>query len=361
MKAVILVGGFGTRLKPLSINTPKAMMPVINVPFLEYVIRHLVQHNIRYIVLAMSHLAKPIEDYLGDGSRFGVNLTYTIEDTALGTAGAVKNAEKYLDEAFFILNGDIFTDLDLTAMMTFHLQRKAVATLALTPVDDPTHYGLIDTDTQNRVVRFLEKPSWEQVTTNMINAGTYILQPEVLAGIPPQEKFSFERQVFPSMLKQGAPIYAYPSSHYWIDIGTPRKYHQLNRDLLDGKSNQYAFESSRWIGSDQADKTGLKADISQPLVVGDNCKINNRVKLTGPLVIGSSCSIAPNAVIEDCVIWKNVKIGEGAVVKHSIIANNCHIGSGSVIGNSIIADNVVMSDGCQLEPGSKIWPDKRLG
>jgi len=334
MKAVILVGGFGTRLKPLSINTPKAMMPVINTPFLEYVIRRLASHNITSIVLAISHLAKPIEGYLGDGSRFGVNLSYTVEDTALGTAGAVKNAEKYLDEAFFILNGDIFTDLDLSAMMTFHLQRKALITIALTPVDDPTHYGLIETDTQNKVT---------------------------LADIPPQKKFSFERQVFPPLLEQGVPIYAYPSSYYWIDIGTPRKYHQLNRDLLNGKSNQYTFKPSGRIGNGESGSSHPEADIIQPLIVGDNCKISHRAKLTGPLVTGSGGSIAANAVVEDCVIWNNVEIGAGAVVKHSIIANNCHIGSGSIIGNSVIADNVVIADGYQLEPGSKIWPDTRLG
>lgn len=208
MKAVILVGGFGTRLKPLSINVPKAMMPVINIPFLEYVIRRLAIHNITHIVLAISHLAEPIEDYLGDGSRFGVNLIYSVEDTALGTAGAVKNAERYLDEAFFVLNGDIFTDLDLTSMMTSHLQRKALITIALTPVEDPTQYGLIDTDARNRVSRFLEKPGLEQVTTNMINAGTYILQPEVLADIPSRTNFSFEHQVFPPLLERGESIYA---------------------------------------------------------------------------------------------------------------------------------------------------------
>lgn len=309
-------------------------------------------HNIRQIVLAISHLVEPIKSYLGDGSRFGANLTYTIEDTALGTAGAVKNAEKYLNKAFFILNGDIFTDLDLTAMMTFHVRRKSLITIALTPVDNPTHYGLIETDTKNRVSRFIEKPSWEQVTTNMINAGTYILEPEVLANIPPQQKFSFERQVFPPLLEQRESIYTYLSSYYWIDIGTPHKYQQLNRDLLNGKSNQYAYKPESSFSG---------ADIIQPLVVGDNFEISGNAKLIGPLVIGPGSNIASNAVIEDCIIWNDVAIEAGAVVKHSIIGNNCHIGSGSIIGNSVIADNVTISDGYQLEPGSKIWPDTRLG
>jgi len=352
MKAVILVGGFGTRLKPLSINTPKAMMPVINVPFLEYVIRRLASHNITHIVLTISHLAEPIESYLGNGSRFGVNITYTVEDTALGTAGAVKNAEQYLDESFLVLNGDIFTDLDLTAMIAAHTKRGAMITIALTPVDDPTQYGLIDTDDKNRITRFLEKPGLDQVTTNMINAGTYVLEPEVLSDIPKQTKFSFEHQVFPPLLERGEPIYAYPSSCYWIDIGTPQKYQQLNRDLLSGKSNQYTLKPGNSLPG---------ADISQPLVIGENCNISNHARLYGPLVVGSGCVIASNAVIEDCVIWSDVKIEDEAVVEHSIIANKCHIGNSCFISNSVIADNVNIADGYRLEPGSKIAPDSQLG
>jgi len=180
MKAIILTGGEATRLRPLTCNTPKAMVPVLNTPFLEHVIRHLSQHQVREIVLTLSHRQQPIKRYFRDGSQFGVRLSYTIEDTPLGTAGAVKNAEKYLDETFLVLNGDIFTDLDITAMIQFHRDRKAKVTIALTPVDDPTSYGLVETDAQSRITRFLEKPKPSEITTNMINAGTYILEPDVL-------------------------------------------------------------------------------------------------------------------------------------------------------------------------------------
>ena len=195
MKAVILVGGEATRLLPLTCNRPKAMVPVLNIPFLEHVIRYLSKHQIKDIILAQSHLSQPIKSYFGDGSQFGVKLSYTVEDAPLGTAGAVKNTERYLGETFLVLNGDIFTDLDITAMISFHLERRAKATIALTPVDDPTSYGLIETDAQERVMRFLEKPSWSQVTTNMINAGTYVLEPDVLTHIPPQTNFTFERDL----------------------------------------------------------------------------------------------------------------------------------------------------------------------
>jgi mannose-1-phosphate guanylyltransferase len=360
MKAVILVGGLGTRLRPLSINTPKAMMPVVNTPFLEYVIRRLSRHKIGHIVLAISHLAQPIEDYLGDGSRFGVSLSYSLEEEALGTAGAVKNTQKYLDEAFLVLNGDVFTDLDITSMVTIHRQRQAKITIALTPVADPTSYGLIETDNQGRVTRFLEKPDWEQVTTNMINAGTYIMEAEVLDSIPRQTQFSFEHQVFPPLLSRGEPVYAYPSDCYWMDIGTPEKYHQLNRDLLDGKSNQYHFDSDKCIVIGQQSNIHSTAKITGPAVIGDSCRIGQKARLAGPLVIGAGSTIAREAIVEDCVIWHGVDIQPGAKVKNSIIANSCRIGAGSVVEGAVVSDHVTIADGYQLEPGSKIWPDTRL-
>ena len=361
MKAVILVGGLGTRLRPLSVNTPKAMMPVVNTPFLEYVIRRLSRHQIRHIVLAISHLAQPIENYLGDGSRFGISLSYSLEEEALGTAGAVKNAQKYLDEAFLVLNGDVFTDLDITSMIAFHRQRQAKITIALTPVADPTSYGLIETDNQGRVTRFLEKPDWEQVTTNMINAGTYIMEAEVLDSIPQQTQFSFEHQVFPPLLARGEPIYACPSDCYWMDIGTPEKYHQLNRDLLNGKSNQFRFNSDSRIVIGQQSNIHSTARITGPAVIGDSCHIGQKARLTGPLVVGVESTIAREAIVEDSIIWHGVDIQPGAIIRHSIIANNCRIGAGSTIEDSVVSDNVTIADGYKLKPGSKIWPDKSLG
>ncbi len=359
MKAVILVGGLGTRLRPLTINTPKAMVPVLNTPFLEYVIRRLRQHNVREVVLALSHLAQPIEDYFGIGSRWGIRLNYVFEETPLGTAGAVKNAENFLDETFLVLNGDIFTDLDLTAMMDFHSKSRSKATIALTPVDDPTSYGLIETDAKGRVTRFLEKPSWKQVTTNMINAGTYILEPDVMSHVPPQTKFSFEREVFPHLLEQREPIYAYPSSCYWMDIGTPEKYHQLNQDLLSGRSNQYRSVEQIVIG--EQDNIHPTAQIKGPTLVGNNCTIGHKVKLAGPVVTGSGGIILENAIIKESIIWHDVRIEPGALVSHSIIANNCRLGAGSIIEDSVLGDNVTVASGHRLEPGSKIWPGTAVG
>ncbi len=359
MKAVILSGGLGTRLRPLTINTPKTMVPLLNIPFLEYTIQRFNRHNIEEAVLALSYLPQPIEDYFGNGSRFGIKLNYILEKTPLGTAGAIKNAEKFLDESFLVLNGDIFTDLDLTAMMYSHSQKKARVTIALTPVDDPTSYGLVETDAQGRVTQFLEKPSWSQVTTNMINAGTYILEPDVLSAIPPQTKFSFEHEVFPPLLERGELIYAYPSYCYWMDIGTPEKYLQLNKDLLNGKSNQYHSAEKVIIG--EQNNIHQTAQITEPAVIGNNCTIEQKAKLIGPVIIGSDCKISQGAIIEDSIIWGGVDIGAGATIRRSIIANNCRIGAGSIVEDSVLGDNVTIAEGYKLEADSRIWPGTRVG
>ena len=359
MKAVILSGGLGTRLRPLTINTPKTMVPVLNIPFLEYAIRRLIKHNVREVVLALNYLPQPIEDYFGNGSRFGIKLNYILEESPLGTAGAVKNAEKLLDESFLVLNGDIFTDLDLTAMMDFHSNRKSKVTIALTPVDDPTSYGLVETDTQDRVIRFLEKPSWSQVTTNMINAGTYILEPDVLSSIPTQKKFSFEHKVFPPLLERGEPIYAYPSYCYWMDIGTPEKYWRLNKDLLNGRSNQYHSVAQIVIGEQK--NIHQTARVSGPVVVGNNCTLGRNVRLSGPAVIGSDGKILEGAVVEESIIWGAVDIGAGVTVRRSIIANNCRLSAGSIVEDSVLGDNVTVAEGYKLEADSRIWPGTWVG
>ena len=362
MKAVILVGGEATRLRPLTLNTPKAMVPVLNRPFLEHVIHHLTQHQVKDVILTLSNLAQPIEDYFGDGSQFGVRLAYTVEDTPLGTAGAVRNATKYLDETFIVLNGDIFTDLNLKEMIDFHRKRKAKVTIALTPVEDPTSYGLIETTTQGKVNRFLEKPSPSEITTDMINAGTYIIEPDVLDYIPEQTNFSFERQLFPQLLDQGEPVYAYPSSAYWIDIGTPEKYLKLHRDLLSGKSNYYSPCSSDEVATGEGCRIHPTAQIAGRIFMGDNCTVEAEARLTGPIVIGSGCTIAEGAVIEDSLLWHNVSIGRKARIKGSIIADNCRLEANSWVSDgSVLGDNVTVTYGYKLEPSSRIQPGETVG
>jgi mannose-1-phosphate guanylyltransferase len=360
MKAVILVGGEATRLLPLTCNTPKVMVPVINIPFLEHVIHYLSQHQIKDIILAQRHLSQPIKSYFGNGSRFEVKLTSTIEDIPLGTAGAVKNAAQYLDDTFLVLNGDIYTDLDIAAMIGFHLKRKAKATIALTPVDDPTSYGLIETNAQGRVTRFLEKPKWSEVTTNMINAGTYVLEPEALNRIPPQANFSFEHELFPLLLDQGEPVCAYTSSAYWIDIGTPEKYFQLHRDLFSGNSARHSCPIGDEVLVGEQSYIHPTVHIRGPAVIGSNCIIGHKVKLTGPVVIGSGGTIQEDTVIEESIIWRNAQLGQRVSIKNSIIADNCRLNDNTTIEDSILGDSVTVVSGCKLEPGSKIWSGRTV-
>lgn len=355
MKAVVLVGGKAIRLEPLTSNIPKALVPVLNIPFLEHVIRHLVRHRVDEIILAQGHMAKSIEDYLGNGNRFGVRLSYVTEDIPLGTAGAIKNTEKYLDDdTFLVLNGDIFTDLDLTAMVEFHRRKKALVSIALTAVDDPTAYGLIETGAGSRVTRFLEKPGPEEVTTNMINAGSYVLEPGVLDRIAAQKPVSIERETFPQLLASGEPVYAYPSTAYWMDSGTPEKYLQLHRDLLAGKCRGYSFspDEAALIGRNSV--IHPTAQITRPVVIGADCYIGRGVRLSGPVVFGDGCTIEENSAVEDSVIWRNSHLEAGVSLKSCVIANDCHLGEGSS------AEGAVLGDGVSVTAGTKLEPERRV-
>jgi mannose-1-phosphate guanylyltransferase len=358
MKAVILSGGFGTRLRPLTINTPKSMVPVLNIPFLEYFIKRLKAHKVSDIALAVSYLAEPIKDYFGDGSRFDVKLSYTVEKTPLGTAGAVKNAGGFIDEPTLVFNGDIFTDLDITAMVENHKQNKAMLTIALTPVEDPTSYGLVETDNRNKIVRFLEKPNPDEITTNMINAGTYILEPEVMSLIPSQTNCSFERDIFPLLLREKKDVFAYPEDCYWMDIGKPENYFQLHYDLLNSKSNQYSFNNGKKkVVTGSHCVIHPSSQITGPAVIGDNCVIGEDVKINGSVVIGSNCQISNSSVIDDCILWNSVHVEPFAHIKHSIIANNSHIGSGCTIEQAVLGNNTIIGYGQHVKAGRLVSPN----
>ena len=361
MQAVILVGGQAVRLRPLTTNTPKAMVPVLNRPFLEYVIRNLARHGVNDIILAQHHLAGPIEEHLGDGSRFGVKITYVVEDSPRGTAGAFKNVEKHIKGTFLGMNGDIFNDLDITAMVAFHRQQNATATIALTPVEDPTAYGLIETDNNGRVERFLEKPKPDEITTNMINAGTYVLEPEVLAQIPPDVQVSIERETFPLLVSSGQPVYAFPSSGYWMDMGTPEKYLQLHRDLLAGRSTWYIPGTDAEVLIGEGCSIDPSAEIIGPVVIGDNCIIGPYVRIVGPVVIGTECDIGEGSDIEDSVLWHNVRLGNRVNMKSSVVADSCMLNDGSNIEGGVLGDHVMVSAGARLGPGIVIDPGETVG
>jgi len=335
MKAVILVGGEATRLRPLTCNTPKIMVPVLNRPFLERLVDYLKEHNITDIILAGGESLEQIQDYFGDGSKLGVRITYSVEDFPMGTAGAVKNAERFLDDAFIVFNGDVFTDIDLRVMMRLHRENKAIASLALTSVDDPTIYGVVETDSQGRVKRFIEKPSWDKVTTNMINAGIYILEPDILSYITLNAFSMFEHDVFPPLLEKGQAIYGYPFQDYWIDIGTPDKYLKVQHDLLQRYVGDKGtkFEGESFVHS--------SAQIEGPAIIGEACSIDKNSIVKGPAVLGARCRVEEDAVI--------------------LVASRCFIGEESeILDGCILGDDVLIGKGSKLPNGTKIWPGKTI-
>jgi mannose-1-phosphate guanylyltransferase len=275
----------------------------------------------------------------------------------------VKNAERYLDSTFFIFNGDVMTGLDLGAMLEFHRQKSAAVTIALTPVEDPTAYGLVEIDDERRVQRFVEKPSWDRVTTNLINAGTYIAEPEIFRYVPPKLYYMFEHGLFPVLLQTGDPMYGFPSNAYWIDIGTPQKYLSLHRDILSGRVDVRVpgtrLREGVWIDEDcRIDPT---AKISSPVVLGRGVTIGPNSVLTGPVVMGPGCRVGRNTVIEDAVIWSDTRIGD------SITMKQCVVGAGSVIEDQCwITNGAIIGDRCRIGAGNKlehairIWPSKSI-
>jgi mannose-1-phosphate guanylyltransferase len=358
MKAVILAGGEGTRLHPLTCNTPKVMVPILNKPFLEYLILYLKEHSVRDIILTTSYLPDRIQSYFGDGAESGVHLTYLIEEQPLGTAGAVKNAEAFLDEPFFVINGDIVTGIDLTTMMSRHRKTKPKVSLALTPVDNPTIYGVVETDAEGMVKRFVEKPSWQEVTTNMINAGIYIVEPEVLSYIPPSTPSMFEHYLFPLLLRKGEPILSYPSATYWIDIGTPEKYLKVHHDLLLNKAPSLSIYCAQ-ISSNS--RIHPSAQIEGPVLIGEGCVIAQGAQVKGPTVLGPRCQVGEDAVIEGAILWQESEVGKKAILKNCIVSSRCYIQEGSqVLDNCVLGDNVVVGRDNKLAQDTKVWPDKRI-
>jgi mannose-1-phosphate guanylyltransferase len=332
VKAVVLVGGEGTRLRPLTYITVKAMVPVLNKPFLEYTIRHLSHHNIKEIILAIGYKPDRITEYFSDENPFGTKLVYSIETEPLGTAGAVKNAQSHIDDRLFVMNGDIFTDLNITDMLQFHDKKGAKVTIALTPVEDPTRFGVVETNSDRRVTRFVEKPRRQEVTSNMINAGLYIIEKKVLERIPEGQRCMFEHNIFPSLINEGEPVYGFTTDAYWMDTGTPEKYLELNGDLLRGKSTQVDFKEAD-IRIDKQSNVHSKSSLVGPILIDKNCDIGEEVELKGPVVIGTGCKIHNGAVIENSVLWQNIIVGRKAALKDCIVASN-----------SCIDDNVHMSD-----------------
>jgi len=341
MKALILIGGEGTRLRPLTLNTLKCMVPIANKHFFEYQIQMLKKYNIKDIILSICYLPDKIKHLIGNGKNYKVNIKYAIEDTPLGTAGAIKNAESLLADDTVVLNGDILTDIDLHKMMQLHKKNRAIATIGLHEVEDPTSYGVVETDNNNKIINFLEKPGWMETKSKWINAGVYIFNKKILNFIPYGKNYSLERSVFPEILSKGKTMIGFKSDAYWIDIGTMENYKQANFDIMEKrfKIPLVSKKLSRWnIKIGKKTHVSIRANLKGPIIIGDFCKIEKGNY--GPLlIIGNHCEVDGDCMISNSIIWENVKIGKNVKINNSIIGKNCEIQSNSIIEKSIIGDN----------------------
>ncbi|MBN2168358.1 MAG: NDP-sugar synthase, partial [Actinobacteria bacterium] len=339
----------------------KPMLPLVNIPFLEIELLHLKQYGIEEVILSTGYLPSVFDEYFGDGSRLGMKLIHVTEDKPLGTCGAIKNVAEHLGgEPVIICNGDILTDLDIRALVEYHNNKKSVVTITLTPVDDPTAYGLVPLDEEGRIMEFLEKPSWDQVVTNMINAGTYVLDPAVLRDVPMNEQYSFERQLFPDLLEGGTPMYGYPSECYWLDLGTPAKYLGAHHDILEGKVNIKnrggSAESGICLGENV--RGAKNADLYGPLLVGDDVVIEEGARVGGKTCVGNGVRIGKGSNIKGSVIMDCAKIGENCLIEDSIIGRSAELGdSVQVAGCSVLGDNIQAKAENEFKNGIRVWPE----
>lgn len=340
MQALILAGGKGTRLRPLTVYTPKPIVPICNRPFLLYQIDTLRRAGITDITLSLSYQPNKIEQLLGDGSDWGVKLKYTVEPQPMGTAGAFKFAEDLIRQPTVVFNGDILTDLDLKTVIREHNEKKATATIVLTPVPNPTTYGLVETESNGAIRRFLEKPKADEVTCNTINAGTYVLQPEVLDFIPAGEGYSFEYGLFPDLLERKESFYAHvPARTYWIDIGTPERYLQAHQDLLANRVGRIHIKDRRGDFD-----SATAAEIDEISMIGDDCQIKPGAQIINS-VLGTGCFVEERARVENSVIWPHTRIGTAAEVIGGVVGRGCHIGRSAIVApGAVLGDKTSLTD-----------------
>ena len=361
MKAVIMAGGFGTRLRPLTNNLPKPMVPMANKPMMEHILELLIRCKVTDIITLLYFNPEIIENYFGDGSRFDVKMTYLSAADDLGTAGSVKHAARYLDKSFLVISGDLLTDFDLLKAIDFHKGQRAVATMVLTHVENPLPFGIVITDKDGRINRFMEKPGWGEVFSDTINTGIYILEPEVLDMIPPNQEFDFSKDLFPILLEKKKALYGYIADGYWKDVGSLEEYRQANMDILNGKvkvniPGEEAGRGGVWLGKDA--KVDFTCKLEQSVVVGANCKIGANVRIANS-IIGGNCTIEEGAAIISSVLWDNVSIGQKVVMQENVVGSKSNVMEGAYL-----AEGAIISDNCQIGKGStvkanvKVWPYK---
>ncbi len=363
MKAVIMAGGQGTRLRPLTSNQPKPMLPVVNRPMMEHILNLLVKCGFREMVVTLQFLPTLITNYFGDGSEWGVSLEYTTEFVPLGTAGSVKNSASLLDGTFLVISGDALTDIDLNEVVDFHRERKALATITLIRVENPLEFGIVVTDPEGRIERFLEKPNWGQVFSDTINTGIYVLEPEVLDFIPEGQPFDFSKDLFPLLLKEGYPLYGYVADGYWCDIGNFEQYIAAHRDILDGKVRieppGFRMAENIWVG--EGVDIDPEVELRGPAVLGDHCKVEGGSKVREYTILGSNVVVKRDSFIHRAIIYDNTYIGNGCHLRGCVVGKNCDLKANVRLEEGVvIGDECLIGESVLVNHDVKIYPFKTV-
>lgn len=362
MQAIILVGGLGTRLRPVTYDIPKALVPIRNKPFLGYTIDLLREAGVEGVILSLGYLPDPIQAYIAERDDLdGFTVDYAVEDRALGTAGGIRNAEQFLrdDGPVVVLNGDVLTGMELGSAIREHEANEAArATITLTSVEDPTAYGLVEVEHDMKVRRFLEKPSSDEITTNLINAGIYVLDRDVIRAISANQEVSIEREVFPHLQDEGG-LYAYVSSSYWRDIGTPRSYLAASNDVLSGAVG--ADDAFDYLQVDESVGIGKNARILPPVAVGAGCEIGDLATIGGRVSLGRNCEIGAGAVVEGSIVLDGAVIEDGAVVRGSIVGKEARVCRRAIVrGLSVVGARSIVGEGNVLDMGLRLNPEVEL-
>jgi mannose-1-phosphate guanylyltransferase len=356
MQAVVLVGGQGTRLRPVTYDIPKSLVPLRNRPFMGYMLDFLRGAGLDGAVLSLGYLPDPIQSYLCSQQDLdGFSVDYAVEDYALGTAGGIKNAEMYLhDDTLVVVNGDVLTGMDLSRAIQVHKTSDAMATIVLTSVEDPTAYGLVEVDHDMLVHRFIEKPAADEVTTNLVNAGVYVLEPEVLAMIPAGREVSIEREIFPELQESGR-LRAHITSSYWRDIGTPRSYLAASHDVLSGAVG--AREGFEYQDVDPSVECGKNVRLLPPVSIAEGCKISDLATIGGRSSLGKGSVVGEGAVVEGSILLDGAEVEAGAVVRGSVIGPRARVGNNAIVrGLSVLGAGCVVGEGNVLDQGIRVNP-----
>ena len=358
MRAIVLVGGEGTRLRPLTLRTPKQLVPVLNRPLLDHLLLHLKTHGVASVTLAMTRRSDAVREAFGDGSRLGIEIEYAYEETPLGSGGAIASIAAGWEELFLVCNGDLISDLDVTAFVAAHRDRGAELSISLHEVEDPSAFGVVAIDDEFHITRFVEKPKIDDAPSSLINAGFWLFEPSLLREMDGTRFNRVEDALFPALAASGRRIFGFHRQGYWVDVGNPDAYRHANLDLLSGA---YPARLPASWPADSVAVAGVQvasdATLVPPVLAGAGTRIGDGAVITGPVAIGTGCVIGPSAEVTRSVLWDDVTIKERARVTDSVIASGACVGVGAVVEHAVIGHGATIPSGVRMLPGTRVEPD----